>query len=121
MVIIEKRTERIKFWLTDKELKQIDRKAGKLGMNRSEYIRYLIANCKLVHTPNVDYEGYYNRLKCISDEINHHLIVLNQIGTLDEPQFHRISEDAIETAKQLSNDLTEKLDIEIEKSKEMNT
>jgi len=25
MVIIEKRTERIKFWLTDKELKQIDR------------------------------------------------------------------------------------------------
>ena len=40
---MEKRTERIKFWLTDKELKQIDRKAKKLGMNRSEYIRYLIA------------------------------------------------------------------------------
>ena len=38
---MEKKTERIKFWLTDKELKQIDRKAGKLGMNRSEYIRYL--------------------------------------------------------------------------------
>lgn len=118
---MEKRTERIKFWLTDKELKQIDRKARKLGMNRSEYIRYLIANCKLVHTPSIDYEDYYNRLKCISDEINRHLIVLNQIGTLDEPQFHRICEDAIETAKQLSNELTEKLDIEIEKSKEVNT
>lgn len=35
---MKKRTERIKFWLTDKELKQIDRKAKKLGMNRSEYI-----------------------------------------------------------------------------------
>lgn len=118
---MEKRTERIKFWLTDKELKQIDRKAGKIGMNRSEYIRYLIANCKLVHTPNIDYEGYYNRLKCISDEINHHLIVLYQIGTLDEPQFHRICEEAIETTKKLSAELTEKLDVEIEKSKEVNT
>ena len=120
MVIIEKRTERIKFWLTDKELKQIDRKAEKLGMNRSEYIRHIIANCKLVHTPSIDYESYYNRLKCISDEINHHLIVLNQIGTLDEPQFHTLCEEAVGTSKRLSNELTKKLDIEIEKSREVN-
>lgn len=114
---MEKKTERIKFWLTEKELKQIDRKARKLGMNRSEYIRYLIANCKLVHTPDIDYESYYNRLKIISDKINHHLIFLNQTGTLDEPQFHTLCEEAVETAKQLSDKLTEKLDIEIEKSK----
>lgn len=56
---MEKKTERIKFWMTDKELKQIDRKAQKLGMNRSGYIRYLISNCKLVHTPSIDYESYY--------------------------------------------------------------
>ena len=117
MTIIEKRTERIKFWLTDKELKQIDRKAKRLGMNRLEYIRHLIANCKLVHTPSIDYESYYNRLKCISDEINHHLIVLNQIGTLEEPRFNHLCEDAVKTAKELSDELTEKLDIEIEKSK----
>ena len=117
---MEKRTERIKFWLTDKELKQIDRKARKLGMNRSEYIRYLIANCKLVHTPEIDYEDYYNRLKSISDEINTHLIFLNQTGTLDEPEFHKFCEEAVETAKQLSDELTEKLDIEIEKSREVN-
>ena len=116
---MEKKTERIKFWMTDKELKQIDRKAKKLGMNRSEYIRYLIANCKLVHTPDIDYEDYYNRLKSISDKINSHLIFLNQTGTLDEPQYHKLCEDAVETAKQLSNELTEKLDIEIEKSKEV--
>lgn len=120
MVIIEKRTERIKFWLTDKELKQIDRKAKKLGMNRSEYIRYIIANCKIVHTPSIDHESYYNRLKCISDEINHHLIVLNQIGTLDEPRFNHLCEDAVRTAKELSDELTEKLDIELEKSREVN-
>ena len=84
---MEKKTERIKFWLTDEELKQIDRKAKKLGMNRSEYIRYLIANCKLVHTPDIDYESYYNRLKFISDEINTHLIFLNQTGTLDDQSF----------------------------------
>ena len=121
MVIIEKRTERIKFWLTDKELKQIDRKAKRLGMNRSEYIRHLIASCKLVHTPSIDYESYYNRLKCISDEINHYLIVLNQIGTLDEPRFNHLCEDAVKTAKELSDELTEKLDIEIENTKEVNT
>lgn len=116
---MEKKTERIKFWLTDKELKQINRKARKLGMNRSEYIRYLIANCKLVHTPDIDYEDYYNRLKSISDKINNHLIFLNQTGTLDEPAFHKLCEKAVETAKQLSDELTEKLDIEIEKSKEV--
>lgn len=114
---MEKKTERIKFWLTEKELKQIDRKARKLGMNRSEYIRYLIANCKLVHTPDIDYESYYNRLRFISDKINNHLIFLNQTGTLDEPQFHTLCDEAVETAKQLSDELTEKLDIEIEKSK----
>ena len=114
---MENRTEKIKFWLTDKELKQIDRKAKKLGMNRSEYIRYLIANCKLVHTPDIDYESYYNRLKFISDKINNHLIFLNQTGTLGEPRFHMLCEEAVETAKQLSNELAEKLDIEIEKSK----
>ena len=114
---MEKKTERIKFWLTDKELKQIDRKSRKLGMNRSEYICHLIANCKLVHTPDIDYEDYYNRLKSISDKLNNHLIFLNQTGTLDEPQFHLLCEETVETAKQLSNELTEKLDIEIEKSK----
>ena len=114
---MEKKTERIKFWLTGKELKQIDRKSRKLGMNRSEYIRHLIANCKLVHTPDIDYEDYYNRLKSISDKLNNHLIFLNQTGTWDEPQFHLLCEEAVETAKQLSNELTEKLDIEIEKSK----
>ena len=119
MVIIEKRTERIKFWLTDKELKQIDRKAGKLGKNRSKYIRHIIANCKLVHTPNIDYESYYNRLKCISDEISNHLIVLNQIGTLDEPRFNHLCEDAVRTAKELSDELIEKLNIEIKKAKEV--
>ena len=90
-------------------------------MNRSEYIRHIIANCKLVHTPNIDYESYYNRLKYISDEINHHLNVLNQIGTLDEPRFNCICEDAVKTAKELSDELTEKLDIEIKKAKEVNT
>ena len=59
----------------------------------------------------------HKRLKYISDEINHHLIVLNQIGTLDEPRFNHLCEDAVKTAKELSDELTEKLDIEIEKSK----
>lgn len=116
---MEKKTERIKFWLTDKELKQIDRKAKKLGMNRSEYIRYLIANCKLVHTPDIDYESYCNQFKFISDKINNHLIFLNQTSTLDEPQFYKLCEEAVETAKQLSDELTEKLDIEIERSREV--
>ena len=49
-----------------------------------------------------------------------HLIFLNQTGTLDEPQFHTLCEEVVETAKQLSNELTEKLDIEIEKSREVN-
>ena len=42
---------------------------------------------------------------------------MNQTGTLDEPQFHMLCEEAVETAKQLSDELTEKLDVEIEKAK----
>ena len=95
--------------------------AKRKNSNRSEYIRYLIANCKLVHTPSIDYESYYNRLKLISDQINNHLIFFNQTGTLDEPRFNHLCEDAVKTAKELSDVLTEKLDIEIEKSKGVNT
>jgi len=40
---------------------------------------------------------------------------------LDEPRFDNLCEDAVKTAKELSDELTEKLDIEIEKSKEVNT
>lgn len=86
-------------------------------MNCSEYIRYLIANCKLVHTSSIDYESYYNRLKLISDKINNHLIFLNQTGTLDEPQFHMLCEEAMETAKQLSDELTESWILKLRKQR----
>ena len=82
---------------------------------RNEFMPAVIADLQ----DELSYEDYYNRLKSISDKINNHLIFLNQTGILDEPQFHKLCEEAVKTAKQLSNELTEKLDIEIEKSKEV--
>ena len=114
---MEKRTERIKFWLTDKELKQIERMAKKAGMNRSEYIRDLIKNCPLVKTPDIDYEKWYLEFKALGDEFNRYLKAFNQTGIFNEKRADEVCFKIINLEKQLSAELTEKLEFEIQKAK----
>lgn len=114
---MEKRTERIKFWLTDKELKQIERKAKKAGMNRSEYIRDLIKNCPLVKTPDIDYEKWYLEFKTLGDEFNRYLKGFNQTGIFNEKKADEVCFKIINLEKQLSAELTGKLEFEIQKAK----
>ena len=66
---METTTERIKFWLTDKELKQIDRIAKKLGMNRSEYIRHIISRYGLSEAIKMKYHRFSKALNNYDCEI----------------------------------------------------
>ena len=114
---MQKRTERIKFWLNDKDLKQIERKAEKAGMNRSAYIRYLIKNCPLVKTPDIDYEKWYGEFKELGDEFNRYLKAFNQTGIFNEKKADEVCFKILDLEKKLSAELTEKLEFEIQIAK----
>lgn len=116
---MEKKTERIKFWLSDKELKELDSKAKKAGMNRSEYIRKLIAKSKIVMNPAIDYAEYYRQFKTLGDEFESELYSLNVYGVFDENHCERLSAQMIALSKQLSAEISEKLEKEIQKTSEV--
>ena len=114
---METRTERIKFWLTDKELKQIEIQAKKTRMNRSEYIRFLIKNCQPVKAPNIDYKKWHFEFKALGDEFNRYLKGFNQTGIFNKKKADEVCFKIIALEKQLSAELTEKLELEIQKAK----
>lgn len=103
--------------MTDKEVAQFERQAKKLQMNRSEYIRHLIRNAKLIHTPDIDYDRYYSEFKALGDEFNRYLKALNVTGVFNEKKADIVCRKIIELQKQFDDELTEKLNAEIQKSK----
>ena len=115
---IEKRTEKIKFWLSEKENKEIMRNALKLGMNRSEYIRHLIAHCKPVHNPKIDYEKYYSRFKALGDELDAELVKLDTYKDCNEKLCDYLCCEMIDLAEMLSSETSEKIKYEIENTRE---
>jgi len=114
---MESKTERIKFCLTDKELKQIERQAKKAGMNRSEYIRHLIKNCQLMKTPDIDYDKWHCELKALGDEFNRYVKAFNQTGVFNESKADAVCHRMIALGRQWSAELTELVVKEIEKAK----
>ncbi|MBQ0084606.1 MAG: hypothetical protein KBS52_07615 [Clostridiales bacterium] len=103
--------------MTDKKLKEIEQKAQKLSMNRSEYIRYLIRNCQLVRTPNIDYEKWHSDFKALGDEFNQYVKAFYQTGIFYEKKAEAVCNKMIDLERQLSAELTEQVLKEIEKSK----
>lgn len=114
---MEKKTERIKFWLTDKELKELDRQAKKAGMNRSEYIRKKIDESVVIESPKIDYKSYSGEIHKLGDELNQHVIALNTTGVLDEKEVDRIIAELNTVVKKLNAEITEKLEENIRKAK----
>lgn len=114
------KTERIKFWFTDKELKKIDRNAQKLKMNRSEYIRKLIADCRIIRNPQIDYGEYYKKFKEYGDAFDKQMIYLNTYGRFNEKMCNELSENMIALSEILLAEVSEKLKIEIQKAREVN-
>ena len=114
---MEKKTERIKFWLSDKELKELDRQAKKAGMNRSEYIRKKIDESVVIESPKIDYKSYSEEIHKLGNELNRHVIALNTTGVLDEKEVDRIIAELNTVVKKLNAEITEKLEENIRKAK----
>lgn len=53
-----KQSKRINFWLGEKDLAKLDRLANEAKLTRSEYIRKLVCEAKILPTPDVDYLAY---------------------------------------------------------------
>ena len=94
------------------------RNALKLGMNRSEYIRHLIAHCKPVHNPKIDYDKYYSRFKALGDELDGELIKLDTYKDCNEKLCDYLCCEMIDLAEMLSRETCEKIKYEIENAKE---
>ena len=110
---MEKKTERTVFWLADKELKNIGRKAKKLNLTRSEYIRKIIAEEQSICNPKIDYAKYYGELKKLGDDLNDELLRLNMFGDFDDKYCESLALKMIELTKEMSKEVTEKLETEV--------
>ncbi len=113
---MEKKTERIKFWLTDKELKKLDRQAKKAKMTRSEYIRKKINESTVIISPEIDYESYYKEFHRLGDELNGYVVKLNTTGVFNEKKTDRIITELNELMKKFDTEATEKLNENIKKA-----
>lgn len=111
------RTERIKFWLNEKELKELDYKAEKAHMNRSEYIRHRINNCKVIRTPDIDYSRYTKQVKEIGDELDCRLEALEKDGIFNEKEVADVCKRLTDVLKALDSEITKKLKFEIKNAK----
>ena len=108
------RTERIKFRLSDEDLKELDRKAEKAHMSRSKYIRFRINNCKIIRTPDIDYNRYTEQVKKIGDELDRQLEALKKDNIFNEAEVADTCERLTNVLKALDFEITEKLKIEIQ-------
>jgi len=105
---MERKTERIKFWLSEKELKELDRQARKAGMNRSEFVRKKINESVVIPSPKIDYKGYYEAIHRLGDELNDHIITLNMTGVFNEEAVDRIIAELNIVIGKLNAEITEK-------------
>ncbi|MEE1321771.1 MAG: hypothetical protein UHM85_09635 [Acutalibacteraceae bacterium] len=56
------------FYLSDKELRFLDRKAKTRKLSRSDYLRKRLREVEMTPTPEIDFEGYISRLKVASEK-----------------------------------------------------
>ena len=103
-----KRTERINFWLGDKDLAEIDRRAKEQKCSRSELIRRIIQDMNVLPTPDVDY-GYYESEFCrLGNALNDIVRDLNTTGILDKEALEDVWREIEDLSKWLLNELIEK-------------
>ena len=115
--VINTKTERVKFWLNDKDLRKLDRLAKKLSLNRSECIRQLLGGCKLIRAPSIDYDKYYAELKPLGDELDHYIHGFRATGILNEARIDAVCVRILALMQTLEEEICGKLSAEIEKTK----
>ena len=115
--MINTKTERVKFWLSDKDLRKLDRLAEKLSLSRSECIRQLLGGCELIRAPCIDYDKYYAELKPLGDELEHYIHGFRATGILNEAKTDAVCDRILALMQTLEDEICGKLRAEIEKTK----
>lgn len=105
MIIIARKTEKISFRVTPKELNKIQNKAQKSNMIISEYLRYTSLNKDIVVIEGL--KDFSKELKRIGNNLNQALILAHQ-GRIQNINLTSIQEKVNEIW-QLLNSLTEKI------------
>ena len=111
---MEKRERRINYWLSEKDLDLIDRRAKEAKLSRSEFIRRLLREAEVIPTPDVDYLWYASEFKRLGDILNSYSKSCNQTGVLN-PNAEKVWSDISALWEKLKQELIEKtVDLEVE-------
>jgi len=109
-----KRSERINFWLSDKDLAEIDRRAKEQKCSRSELIRRIIQDMNVLPAPDVDYGYYEDEFRRLGNTLNDIVRDFNTIGILDRDVLEDVWREIEYLSERLLNELiqkTEKLEV----------
>ena len=100
-----KRTNRIKFWVKDEELAQIESEAKKEGLSRSAFIRKLINEAEVIPAPDIDYAYYAKECNRLCDIIDDQVKQENMTGDIDFPVVYDALCELNELYEKLIDDL----------------
>ena len=110
------RTHRINFWLGDKDLTKLDRKAKKEGLSRSDMIRKLVLETEVIPFPDIDCAAYANEFRQLGNILNGIVKEYNTTGLLDEEATEAVLAKINERAAHLRDELIEKIvDLEVKR------
>ena len=109
-----KKTKRINFWLGDKDLAMIDRKAKKMNLSRSAYIRKMLFEAEIIPSPDIDYSYYENEFRRLGYSLNDIVREYHTFGFLDSKAADRVWNKLSVLAEQLRSELVKKtIDLEV--------
>lgn len=110
-----KQEKRINFWLGEKDLAKLDRQANEAKLTRSEYIRKLVREAKILPTPDVDYLAYADEFQRLGTLFNDCVKEYHSTGELDQVRAEAVWSEIKEKADRLRNELIEKtVDLKVE-------
>ncbi len=112
-----KRTERINFWLGDKDLAEIDLKAKAEECSRSEFIRRILSSAVIILAPDIDYRSYANEFNRLGTILNDVVKNFNVTGVLDKEAADDVWLQIKDLCERLRNELIEKtVDLKVEEN-----
>lgn len=109
-----KKTNRINFRLSDKDLAQIDQMSKADSVCRSEFIRRIIRDAEVIPSPDINYSEYVDEFRRLGAILNEIVKSFNATGILNVGPANDVWETIIGLAEQLKGELIEKtIDLEV--------
>ena len=110
-----KRNKRINYWLGLDDIIKLDGQAMEAGQSRSEYLRDLITEAKVLPTPQVDYLAYAEEFRQLGWEFNEYVREFNATGDFNLRGAEKVWQQIHETAERLRLELMNKtVNLEVE-------